>query len=56
VAEFSNSLAFTSVTTVQPVVTDPDIDDGLKTLTFTDPQPSAAAVQRFVRFKFSVGP
>ncbi len=55
-AEFSNNLSFSPVTTVQPVVTDPDIDDGLRTLTFTDPQSSGAAAQRFVRFKFSVGP
>lgn len=54
-AEFSNDLSFSSVTTVQPVITDTDGDDGLKTLTFTDPL-AAAASPRFGRFKFSVGP
>lgn len=52
VAEFSNDVLFTSPTTVQPVVSDPDIDDGLKTLTFIDPVASAGAPKRFMRLKF----
>lgn len=56
VAEVSADLSFASVTTIQPVISDPDPDDGLKTLTFTDPTPAATAPRHFLRFRFDHAP
>jgi hypothetical protein len=54
-AQASSDLAFSSPVLLQPTVTDPDIDDGLKTLTFTDTSGMGAG-QRFLRLQFSVLP
>lgn len=54
-AQVSSNLGFTSPVLLQPTVTDPDIDDGFKTLTFTDTSGMGAG-QRFLRLQFSLLP
>jgi hypothetical protein len=54
-AQASSNLGFSSPLLLQPVVTDPDIDDGFKTLTFTDPSGMGSG-QRFLRLEFSLLP
>jgi len=54
-AQASGNLGFSSPLLLQPVVTDPDIDDGFKTLTFTDTSGMGAG-QRFLRLQFSLLP
>jgi hypothetical protein len=54
-AQASSNLGFSSPLLLQPVVTDPDIDDGFKTLTFTDTSGMGAG-QRFLRLQLSLLP
>ena len=51
--EISSDLSFTVTTTLNGVVTDPDASDGLKRLTFTDPEDSSDHSARFFRLKIS---
>jgi len=54
-AEIANQLPFSGITTVTPAITDPTPNDGLKTLTFTDPIANGSLVNRFIRLKFTNG-
>jgi hypothetical protein len=54
-AQVSGNLNFSAPVLLQPTVTDPDIDDGFKTLTFTDTTGMEAG-QRFMRLQFSLLP
>ncbi|HYG23475.1 MAG TPA: VCBS repeat-containing protein [Verrucomicrobiae bacterium] len=54
-AQVSGNITFEAPTLIQPVVSDPDVDDGLKTLTFTDVSGNGAG-QSFLRLQFNVQP
>lgn len=54
-AQVASNLTFSSPVLLQPVITDPDIDDGFKTLTFTDTSGTGAG-QSFMRLQFSLLP
>jgi hypothetical protein len=54
VTEFNDTADFASVVSVPAVISDPDPDDSLKTLTFTDH--TAGAAKRFARLKLTYEP
>jgi hypothetical protein len=51
--EISSDLSFTATTILTGVESDPDPNDGLKRLTFTDPEDSADHSARFFRLKIT---
>lgn len=51
--EISSDLSFTTTTTLAGTESDPDQSDGLKRLTFTDPEVSAEHSSRFFRLKIT---
>ena len=56
VMEAADDLSFSSVTTIEPVVTDPIPGDGLKQYFFIDTVPPNPATARFVRLRVRLAP
>lgn len=54
--EVAGTLPFTEPTTVEPATSDPTPDDGLRTLTFTDPLARGVVSARYGRLRFELLP
>jgi len=55
VAEVSDTPDFAVIDQIIGIETDPDTNDGFKTLTFIDTEIINSTNQRFMRLRFSVG-